>query len=301
MITTLQSWKFPSATADSYMYDYYYGVTLFPNRRAFKLHYHNCDEFLIVEQGNIDYYLNEKIFHHDGPCVFFTREGDVHICAGAPDVLFGRHNIRYCREYLEEEALALTRMNSFLCPLNPQESATLIGYARALGQKYEKRGTPTEEKAKNLLLNATLIKIYEIVRRHGIGEINESCLYIADVTHYLHQHYTSKITVEELTQKFFVGRTKLSADFRAYTGTTISGFITKLRLDHAKQLLLAGVSVRECANAVGFEYESNFIHVFRRATGVTPLTFRRNADLDKQKKTAAQKRAVFSLQGGIIT
>jgi AraC-like DNA-binding protein len=58
--------------------------------------------------------------------------------------------------------------------------------------------------------------------------------------------------------------------FTEATGLNMLEYITALRIDEAKKLILAGRGVNETANLCGFRESSTFIRVFRKLTGVTP-------------------------------
>jgi AraC family transcriptional regulator len=67
---------------------------------------------------------------------------------------------------------------------------------------------------------------------------------------------------------------QLTRGFRASRGCSIGDYIASRRLDHAKQLLATGQSVKAIAYSLGFASPSSFCFAFRRATGQTPREFR---------------------------
>lgn len=76
------------------------------------------------------------------------------------------------------------------------------------------------------------------------------------------------------------------------TSSTTSYYLSKLRIDRSKALLLVSkLSIREICDAVGYEEQSYFIKVFTRFTGVTPGKFRKacgRLDSSKERDTTAQ-------------
>lgn len=70
----------------------------------------------------------------------------------------------------------------------------------------------------------------------------------------------------------------LARIFKNTTGKTLGEFIAEVRLARAKRKLgEAGCLVKEVAYDCGFQSQSSFAQAFRRATGMTPLEFRRRA------------------------
>jgi AraC family transcriptional regulator len=67
----------------------------------------------------------------------------------------------------------------------------------------------------------------------------------------------------------------VSASFRRAYGETISDFVRKLRVEHARRELARGaLPIVEIALASGFANQSHFTRAFRKAHGVTPAAYR---------------------------
>jgi AraC-like DNA-binding protein len=65
----------------------------------------------------------------------------------------------------------------------------------------------------------------------------------------------------------------LTRRLRDQTGKSFVTWRTQIRIEHARQLLLAGVSVTETALAVGYDSLSAFSRGFRSMTGVLPSAY----------------------------
>ena len=66
--------------------------------------------------------------------------------------------------------------------------------------------------------------------------------------------------------------------FRRYMGTTPYNYLVNFRITQAKELLvLTDHSVSEIAQEVGFGDASNFSTRFAKATGQSPLQYRKSA------------------------
>lgn len=82
--------------------------------------------------------------------------------------------------------------------------------------------------------------------------------------------------IEDLAQQFFVGKTKLKADFKKVFGVPILAYRRRIQLQTAKALLESGSSeISQIAAECGFQDESYFIQVFRKHYGITPGIYRR--------------------------
>lgn len=83
-----------------------------------------------------------------------------------------------------------------------------------------------------------------------------------------------------IAQAAGASRSHLCRIFKRVTGISLKRFLTRRRLQAAKELLQEpGLSIREVARWVGFRDASHFNRVFRQWEGLTPSGFRRQAIL----------------------
>lgn len=81
--------------------------------------------------------------------------------------------------------------------------------------------------------------------------------------------------LEELAKRCGCSVTYLTQIFRRYTGKTIHGYLTEIRLEQARLLLKNGTSVTETAYRSGFYDTSRFILQFKKQFHVTPGQYRK--------------------------
>jgi LacI family transcriptional regulator len=94
--------------------------------------------------------------------------------------------------------------------------------------------------------------------------------------HYITDRINEPIRVEEVVRYSGLSHRSLNDFFHAELGTSISGYITKVRIDHISRLLIdTDLQIQEIALAVGYEDDRHFSRYFKRSTGTTPLAFRR--------------------------
>ena len=83
-------------------------------------------------------------------------------------------------------------------------------------------------------------------------------------------------SVTSLAREAGMSRSAFARDFRATLGVTPMEFVTRVRLNLARRLLVSTVrSVEAIAAEVGFNSRSHFSRVFRDHYGTDPSTFRR--------------------------
>lgn len=98
---------------------------------------------------------------------------------------------------------------------------------------------------------------------------------LAKALKYLRAHFREGVTVEDLARAGGVNRRTLEHRFRTYLNRSPSREIKRMRIEHAKMLLLqSDLNLEQISLASGFQDVPWFMTVFRKETGMTPRTFR---------------------------
>lgn len=97
-----------------------------------------------------------------------------------------------------------------------------------------------------------------------------------DVISYMQQNYNQDLSLYDIAKRFFVSREYISRKFKQTYGTNMSDYLTKIRIDHAKQLLRnPQMKLAVIAEKVGFKNEKYFSQVFKKQEGISPGEFRK--------------------------
>ena len=93
---------------------------------------------------------------------------------------------------------------------------------------------------------------------------------ILPLMEYIHDHYTEELTLDMLSQKFFISKYYLCHQFKSLTGFGVGAYLTNCRIRQACVLLREGMSVQETGERVGFRNNAHFIRSFGQIIGVSP-------------------------------
>ena len=97
---------------------------------------------------------------------------------------------------------------------------------------------------------------------------------IQETIHFLNEHYSENIGLNEIAGKMGVSAIYLSQLFKKETGLNFSAYLTKVRIDKAKELLRSGdKKIYEISEIVGYQTVQYFNKVFKKETGKTPKEF----------------------------
>ena len=93
---------------------------------------------------------------------------------------------------------------------------------------------------------------------------------------YIAAHYMEKFTLHELATKLFVSDSYLSKLFRQELNSNFTDYLNRTRIDHSTELMRnTDLSILEISGMVGFDDQSYFTKVFKRALGETPKQYRK--------------------------
>lgn len=95
------------------------------------------------------------------------------------------------------------------------------------------------------------------------------------VLHYIHEHLTGHIIVDDLCRKAYLSRNIFFKWFKEQFGTTPVNYINAERIKLAKQLLAdKRYNVAEVSYTCGFSDLNYFVRLFKKIEGVTPGAYR---------------------------
>ncbi|MBG9735263.1 AraC family transcriptional regulator [Paenibacillus alvei] len=92
---------------------------------------------------------------------------------------------------------------------------------------------------------------------------------------YILDRYDEELSLEEVAEHVHLNPHYFSKVFKQQTGETFIDYVTRLRIDKAKVLILDGqYSLKEVCYMVGYKDPNYFSRVFKKVTGVTPTEYR---------------------------
>ncbi len=100
--------------------------------------------------------------------------------------------------------------------------------------------------------------------------------YTREVFRVMEEHYTEKLTLDDIARRIRCSKFYLAHRFREEVGVSVYEYLTLFRLSKSKLLLQnTNLSVAEIAEQTGFSSVSNFIKTFAKYETLTPLQYRR--------------------------
>lgn len=123
--------------------------------------------------------------------------------------------------------------------------------------------------------NYILSYFKKVCRMVGEKRNKRSANVVEKVKDIIYSKYHTNLTIGDIAQEVFLASTYLCLVFKQETGETLNEFITKVRVEKAKELLGdKNNKLYDIGYAVGYTDASYFTKIFKKHTGMTPSEFR---------------------------
>ncbi len=110
--------------------------------------------------------------------------------------------------------------------------------------------------------------------------ISKSDTLIAESQKWLHENFSSSITVDLLADKLFLSKRTYVRRFKKATNYTPISYLQELRLQECKRLLESkSISFEEITHLVGYKDVNSFRTLFLKRTGISPKVYREKFSL----------------------
>ncbi|WP_349671681.1 AraC family transcriptional regulator [Lacrimispora sp.] len=99
---------------------------------------------------------------------------------------------------------------------------------------------------------------------------------LLNIKSYLDAHYTEKISLSNLEQKFYINKYYLTRIFKENFGISINSYLIQKRITQAKyELRFTDKTIEEIGHTCGMADASYFNRVFKKIEGISPREFRK--------------------------
>lgn len=99
---------------------------------------------------------------------------------------------------------------------------------------------------------------------------------LAMVNSYIDDHFSEDLSLERLSSEFYISKYYLTREYKKIYGRTIFQHIINVRINYGKSLLrFTDRSIEDIAHLCGFNDQSYFSRQFKKAEGLTCLSYRK--------------------------
>ncbi|WP_438446052.1 response regulator transcription factor [Gorillibacterium sp. sgz5001074] len=161
-----------------------------------------------------------------------------------------------------EHAIRLGVVQYLLKPLEKRKLVEAVKQALELERSRERQSTMEKVVDRRLLeLDGEDARVSEAVQK---------------AKRYVEDHLGTSLGMREVSEHVHLNASYFSFLFKEQTGLTFSEYVTRRKLQKAKELLLATpLSVQDISEQVGYGNGKYFIKVFKEYAGMSPSQFRK--------------------------
>lgn len=262
----------------------------------YDLHCHNFYEMYFFMEGDVDYLVEGRKYKPTPNSLLLLAPHVFHGVRINTDRPYRRFSLHF-----HPDVLSADRRNFLLSAYsafekNEKQNIYYENTNRMHLQYYFEAvrdcAQQSEEGQKIMLpicIEALLGRIIIMSGRYSSAE-NISFGTVQQVIWYLNQHLSEPISLDMLSECFFISKYHLNKIFKRATGTTVFNYLLHKRVIAAQQLLIDGCSAQEAALASGFQDYSSFYRSYTRILGHSPIKDRgvlpslNGSDMESLKK-----------------
>ncbi|MFD0961739.1 response regulator transcription factor [Paenibacillus chungangensis] len=98
---------------------------------------------------------------------------------------------------------------------------------------------------------------------------------IKEMLRYIHNHFNQEISIQSLSERFYLSPTYLSQLFKKEVGENFVEYLSRLRIQYACKLLReTDMTISQIGEKCGFNDYFYFTRIFKRLNGMTPTQYR---------------------------
>lgn len=249
-------------------------------------HYHDSYEIYYLLSGVRNYFIKDRTYRVEkGDLVLINRHVLHKTTYGGSQTherilvdLQEAYVERLCQLVNDIDILLPFHQNVNVIKLAKNEQKGIEQILFKLMKEVKERGAGSEScvriaMAELLIMTARLSLLAKETPDAPLDQIQEK---ISGIVKYINAKYMEKLTLNGISETFFISPYYLSRLFKKVTGFTFVEYLNSIRIREAQQLLKeSGLNVSEIAGRTGYESSTHFGRVFKEITGMSPLRFRK--------------------------
>jgi len=252
-----------------------------PDPEHFKPHYENGYEIYMFISGKGTYTVEGSRYELEPYSLLMMNSNELHVLNISEEMPYERIVVNISESFLPPFMLSgVDFFRSFrfreLGHNNQIKAETVKGFG--LLQIFEKLQkllkTPTAED--EFVARCVVVELLSAINRIGDTSLSKTHKYkkanhkIGELLEYINSNLDESLSLDSLSERFFLTKYHLCHIFKEETGFTINQYITYKRIHMADKLMLEGFTPTQACFMSGFNCYSNFFKAYRKLTGVSP-------------------------------
>ncbi len=249
-------------------------------RQDFRFHYHEFDKIILFKSGKASYIIEGKEYCLKPNDILLVRHGDIHkpvIKSNVPyeriviwinsSFLKSADGLSACFDKAAENHIHLIR----LADNHAKEIFSIIEKLI-----HEDSDIFAAKLMQDCIFTEFMILINRaVINYNGIPIDYKSDKLTDEIIEYINNHLSDDLTLDRISNEFYLNRYYLMHKFKRITGKTIYNYIISKRLIYSASLISSGETAKTACFESGFNNYSVFLKAFKKEFGCTPSEFSR--------------------------
>ena len=278
------TWEFPVNVSYEQLSRY--------ERKSFLWHWHKEIELTILLQGEMQYQINDTVYH--------LREGDGMFCnsnilhSGSsyqgsdciyisttfhPRFIYGYENSILQSKYVDKIIGDSSLTGCHLSADIPWQKEILQTLTKIW--EMSQSPSPAYEMQMQLLLSHIWLNLWENAtfgQPEPAVNVQKSMDRLKKILSYIQSHYTEKITLADIAAQVNICQSECCRFFKKHMNESLFDYLLSYRIEKSLPFHSDGqTSITEIAEKVGFSSSSYYTKVFRERMGCTPSQYQNAA------------------------
>lgn len=249
--------------------------------KEYEYHYHDFHKLIWFISGEVEYHIEGKSYKLEPYDILLVNRGEIHKPFVTPGTVYERYVFYISTEFLDEHSEGKDPLD--LCfqmvfkeqgnviRLSPSESRFLFETVKLLDYS-EKEEEYAGEMYSRILFLKLLIELNRccISKPEVFHKMARYDKKVVEIIHYINENLASDLTIESLSNKFFLSKYHMMRKFKEETGYSMHQYVLEKRILAARNLILAGESATAASVECGFKDYSTFSRAYKKLLGQLP-------------------------------
>jgi len=242
------------------------------------MHAHDDFELFFFLQGDCSYLVEGVTYRLTPGSILLMRPAEAHCLCVNSDCIYERIVLNFSRSFLDGIDPQGLLLEQYLDrPLgegnlySPHDYSSTVASLLLSMVDTEKQRSDYE---KRLAIISNLLPILSELHKsflHKKGSNVSAEPEHHELLNYINRHLADDLSLETLSNVFFLSKSQISRRFKQQTGTTITNYVSAKRLIKARELLLSGMPAQQVSTTCGFSEYSTFYRAYQKKYGVSPV------------------------------
>jgi AraC-like DNA-binding protein len=249
-------------------------------------HYHDTYEIYYLLSGSRNYFINDRTYLVEKGDLVLINRGVLHKTAYGGSPMHERILILFDEAYIQGilslgtdvDLLQAFHQNKNIVKLQKAEQTAIERLLFIIIKEAREKDSGHASYVKLAMGELLLSITRKAMRTKPAVSVHIDHMHgkVSEIVKYVNIRYTKKITLESISESFYISPYYLSRSFKRVTGFTFIEYLNSLRIREAQQLLKEShLNVSDIADKVGYESQTHFGRVFKKITGLSPLQYRK--------------------------